>query len=629
MKRKLLICITALFALLITSCGNGLSVKNDIPQNMGKIVINAGVDTSARHYFPTGDEVDVSKFQGFYLEAKNTKTNESIQLVSNGSFSDFSEPLVIAEGTYNFTLTAFKHFGENEDDLIQFTDTLEDIQIFAKQTNKLSFTLEPADSASAKGSISLTVTFDNSKNAVDMVLPSLYTVNQETGEIIWMEEIMEAGPLLKGTDYSNTSTETISCTKTDIEPGVYYLDLTFYTGVTDNYWLIDSYTFAYIFVYGGFDTALSETVKLNPIYTITYKNEDGTVIDATALGWQTKYTRKSDYVLGELEKDGYRFLGWVDATNPDGEPFGDFEEGSRGDKTLIAKFEEISIPVYFCYEKDDLAHYDHEIKTIDYYKSNNQAFLDEIDSIDEDEFVLSPANTWLSEYPNGITTEQLAALIEEEESFYIWYDRIYSISYTNYISDATSTGTYVRSYTQHTPSFDLPVLSKEDYIFLGWYNKSDLDVSGATAVPKADTSPITSIYGGRGDLELQAIWKNKTNTGISINLPEEDEDTFNLSDTYQIKCTPVSGGGFKMQILPKDSITDSEERIQANSQLGNYTYKWNIDGSLVADATTSEFTMAQADCPTFTPNSIHYVLVAATKDGKTYTLSQRIQLADE
>ena len=129
-------------------------------------------------------------------------------------------------------------------------------------------------------------------------------------------------------------------------------------------------------------------------------------------------------------------------------------------------------------------------------------------------------------------------------------------------------------------------------------------------------------------MELQAIWKNKTNTGISINLPEDD-DTFNLSDTYQIKRTPVSGGGFKMQILPKDSITDSEERIQANSQLGNYTYKWNIDGSLVADATTSEFTMAQADCPTFTPNSIHNVLVAATKDGKTYTLSQRIQLADE
>ncbi|MBP5602078.1 MAG: InlB B-repeat-containing protein [Treponema sp.] len=603
MKRKLLICITALFALLITSCGNGLSVKNDIPQNMGKIVINAGVDTSARHYFPTGDEVDVSKFQGFYLEAKNTSTNETTQLVLNGSFSDFSEPLVIAEGIYNFTLTAFKHFGENEDDLIQFTDTLENIKIYAKQTNKLSFTLEPADSASAKGSISLTVTFDNSKGDVDVVEPYLGTIDQETGEIDWDYDTSEEDVFIKGTDFSNTSTETVTLTKTNLEPGLYYILVDFCTAGSESNHLLDYYCIYNINVYGGFDTSVSETFKLNPVYTITYKYEDGTVIDAAALDYQTKYTRKTDFDLEGLEKEGYNFLGWFDADDLDGEGLGTFNDegylgtfvsGQRGDKTLVAKFEEISIPVTFHYEKDGSDEVEYETKNIDYYKSNNKAFLNEIASISSDEFVLSPDNTW---YSDGITTGQIAALIEAKKNFDIYYDRIYSIDYTNEEgTGTTSTGDYVSNYTRNTPDFDLPVLKKDGYIFLGWYNKFDLDVSGATAIPKNGAEPITSISTGtRGDLELQAIWKNNTSSfTVTINHAVPTET---LSINYEF-----DDDNSELAIMAADS-----EETEYKS------YVWTIDGE-ETEYTTASITIDTSD---WLAGEVYNVVVIATEKNES------------
>ena len=91
--------------------------------------------------------------------------------------------------------------------------------------------------------------------------------------------------------------------------------------------------------------------------------------------------------------------------------------------------------------------------TVNYYESDNQAFLDEFTTISADEFVLSPDNTWYSE---GITTEEIAALVEDEEAFDIYYDRVYCIGIYNYVDGATLIGDYVPSYTRNTPDFDLP-----------------------------------------------------------------------------------------------------------------------------------------------------------------------------
>ena len=629
MKRKLLICITALFALLITSCGNGLSVKDDTPQNMAKIEIHVGVNNSARHFFPTGDEVDVTKFDNFSLEVENnTSPNEKWLLLKQGSYSDLAHLRPIEAGTYNITLSAYKTFGK---ELIQFTDTLSNVQLVADKTNKLSFTLKPANQ-NLTGSISYSVTFDNSNGDVDVIFPALCSIDEDSGQMELVKEPDEEDCFFKGTHFYNTSKETITGTLTDLEPGVYYLMTGFSYECGDAWITLDDYCFYNINVYGGFDTAVSQTVKLNPVYTIQYEDEDGTVLDAEASCLPTKYTRKTDFDLEAVDKDGYEFLGWVDKEKPNGGYIDNFATGNRGNKTLIAKYKELTIPVKFYFEKagTDDDELEWETTTFDYKKSNPTAFINEFNAIDNEIFVLSTDNGLLDDYPNGITGEQLAALIEQQESYDIYFDRVYNINYEDYAGEGvTSTGDYVRKYNRNTQGFDLPTLTKTDYEFLGWYSVFDLQGSGATAVPEDGANSISFIASGtRGDLGLQAIWVHSTNSGIDIELVNDDDD-FDLSDTYQIKFTEISTGGFKLSLLPLDSITDSEERINANNALGEYSLKWSIDGELVSDATTTDIVLDQSDYPTFTPNSIHYVILAATKAGKTYTLSKNFQLANE
>ena len=627
MKRKLLICITALFALLITSCGNGLSVKDDTPQNMAKIEIHVGVNNSARHFFPTGDEVDVTKFDNFSLEVENTSTNEKRLLLKQGSYSDLENLRPIEAGTYNITLSAYKTFGK---ELIQFTDTLSNVQLVADKTNKLSFTLKPANQ-NLTGSISYSVTFDNSNGDVDVILPALCSIDEDSGQMELVKEPDEEDCFFKGTHFYNTSKETITGTLTDLEPGVYYLMTGFSYECGDAWITLDDYYFYNINVYGGFDTAVSQTVKLNPVYTIQYEDEDGTVLDAEASCLPTKYTRKTDFDLEAVDKDGYEFLGWVDKEKPNGGYIDTFATGNRGNKTFVAKYQELSIPVRFHFEKagTDDDELEWETSTFDYYKSDSTAFINEFNAIDDELFVISPDSGLLDDYPNGITGEQLAAIIAQQESYDIYFDRIYDITYVDYAGEGvTATGDYVRKYNRNTPGFNLPELTKTDYEFVGWYSVFDLQGSGATAVPKADANKITFIASGtRGDLGLQAIWVHSTNSGIDIELVNDD-DGFELSNTYEIKCTAMdtSQGQFKLSINPLASIVDNGERIAAVNALGEYTYQWIVDGDVIADETGSEFILTTN---TFTPDSIHYIVVGATKDGKTYTLSYRIHLAGQ
>ena len=629
MKRKLLICFTALLALLITSCGNSLTVKDDTPQDMAKIVINAGVNNSSRHFFPTGDEVDVSKFQDFSLKLQNTSTSITTSVFSYVSYSDISKPYSIDVGTYNITLTAYKILNGKS---VLFTDTLENVQLVADKTNKLSFTLEPANT-NQTGTISFSVTFDNSKGDVDVVVPVLCVIDEVTGDMEPVKEPEEDDCFFKGTSFNNTSKETVSGTITDIEPGSYLLVISFNSECSDDYVTLDYYSFYNINVYGGFDTAVSQTVKLNPVYTISYEEDDDGVItelNAETLGLPAKYTRMTDFDLGIPEKEGFYFLGWFDGddrvgTSDDNGYYPTFVSGNRGNKTLVAKYQEIAIAVKFLYEQEDDGEYEEMPTQVSTLLTTDKNFKQQLSyTIGREGYALSPDNSW---YEEGITVDEIISIIksqEDESDFEIYFDKVYTILYPNLENQGiTYTGEMIYDYTRHTPTFDLPVLSKPDYDFVGWYKESDFE-DGNYSVPKDGAVRVESVQTGtRENIRLVAVWTNKINSGFEITLPEQDD--FDLSDNFQLNCTENTDTHMlTLALAPKEGI-DASDILSLTS---HFTYQWSIDGTVIEDADSGSKTLDLTAYPSLTPNSIHYVTVAVTYNSRVYTLTKKFQMVD-
>ncbi len=614
MKKYNLLISIALITLFLVSCGNGLTADNTAAQNVAqdkaKIALNLGLSNSARNFYPDESDYDLTKFYNYTLKITDkAKPNEDpwTPIVNYTYSSAKGWSSEIDPGTYDFELIALKK-SYNGSDVLSFSASCLDVKLRAGDNKELSFVLKPEET-DLEGKLDLKFHFNNLRGTDDYNIDYIDLLLSP----LWEQTELEETAFRIETDFSNTTDEILGIEKV-LPQGLYKVQVDFYAN--QGKLLLDSYLFLGIGIESGFVTNVEETIKLNPIYDITFEDELDIIVEDNI-----KYSRMSPEislpVYTNSSSSNYTFVGWYDASDSNKTIITSIPKGSTGNKTFIAKFEEKSFPVTFYYEKNGTDELEYETTKVNYYKSNNQAFLDEIASIDDEVFVLSTANKW---YSDGITTEQIATLIENGQVSDIYYDRIYSINYTNDEDDATSTGTYVRSYTQHTPGFVLPVLSKQDYVFLGWYKTSDLDGSGATAVPKDGTSPITGISESRGDLELQAIWKNKTNSSFDIELVNDDD--FDLSETYEISCTAIdtTQGKFKLSIQPLDSIEDKDAAMTA---LAEYTLQWIVDGDVIADETNYEFTLTTN---TFTPDSIHNITVGATKNGITYTFSQKVQI---
>ena len=79
-----------------------------------------------------------------------------------------------------------------------------------------------------------------------------------------------------------------------------------------------------------------------------------------------------------------------------------------------------------------------------------------------------------------------------------------------------------------------------------------------------------------------------------------------------------------LALAPKEGI-DASDILSLTS---HFTYQWSIDGTVIEDADSGSKTLALADYPTLTPNSIHYVTVAVTYNSRVYTLTKKIQMVD-
>ena len=136
-----------------------------------------------------------------------------------------------------------------------------------------------------------------------------------------------------------------------------------------------------------------------------------------------------------------------------------------------------------------------------------------------------------------------------------------------------------------------------------------------------------TIFSGCG-VDLYDLYlvkeETSTNSGFDITLP--DPDTFDLSQSFQLKCTEnTSTHMLTLALSPKDGLDASD----ILSLTRNFTYQWSIDGDVIQNADSGTKTLDLSDYPALTPNSIHYVTVAVTYNSRVYTMTKKFQLADK
>lgn len=136
-----------------------------------------------------------------------------------------------------------------------------------------------------------------------------------------------------------------------------------------------------------------------------------------------------------------------------------------------------------------------------------------------------------------------------------------------------------------------------------------------------------TIFSGCG-VDLYDLYlvkeETSTNSGFDITLP--DPDTFDLSQSFQLKCTEnTSTHMLALALSPKDGLDASD----VLSLTRNFTYQWSIDGDVIQNADSGTKTLDLSDYPALTPNSIHYVTVAVTYNSRVYTMTKKFQLADK
>lgn len=195
-------------------------------------------------------------------------------------------------------------------------------------------------------------------------------------------------------------------------------------------------------------------------YNISYKNTKDTVNDNV-----TSYTiETSDIILKPLEKSGYDFLGWYKGN----EKISSINKGTTGDIILEAKWSPKIYSASFYADnvfvgKSTFTVEDNEIKDIPQIPQKK-----------------GYVGTW-SSYSLSACDLEINAVYTPVEYEIIYIDSLNAENYN------------VTSYTIETATFVVEDLSKENYVFDGWYDEND------NRVQKIET-------GTTGDITLWAKW---------------------------------------------------------------------------------------------------------------------------
>ena len=200
-----------------------------------------------------------------------------------------------------------------------------------------------------------------------------------------------------------------------------------------------------------------------------------------------KYSSLLGYELPLLVKEGYTFNGWYENSEFTGDAVTAIEIGTEGPKSFYAKF---TIITY----------------TVTFDSNEGSAVADQ--NINHGSKVEKPADPTRNGYAfikwqlEGVDYDFETAVTGDLELTAVWEIVTYAISYE---LNGGSANSLVQEYNVNTETFALPVPTRANYTFAGWYTDEEFTSDVVEQVEKGSTT----------NLELFAKWIENANVVIN------------------------------------------------------------------------------------------------------------------
>ena len=355
MKNKIMT-TTLLLSLLLTlfSCSN-ISQEKSSPKSDSKayLVITPGtVSLNSRSIDPS-DDYAFKNLRDIYFYAQKSGGTRRTLLSNIGNLTEVYSKLILLDdgaGSYTFELKGTL-------DGIYFYQKLENVEIKDSETNAISFELSPVKSSSDLetpfedyGGIDIKLKYkDANINKIVITVEDLAT-NEKIDE---KEIPLYSTSGTRIAEYKRWVSYSTASETGRIAVGTYRITFDFYcttiqtqtkvngnTEIANQTQLLNSFPYV-VHVEKGRNSVFEDTIDLNEVYTITYKDNFGSNSGGMAEGQTkvTRYTRKSEnIILPRLYRAYYLFLGWY-TENEGGELITNIPTGSSGNKTLYAHWQ--------------------------------------------------------------------------------------------------------------------------------------------------------------------------------------------------------------------------------------------------------------------------------------------------
>ena len=340
---------TLLLLLSFCSCSNIFNKDVSKTKDSKTYVMITSDNVSVRTVSPT-QEYALEQLTSITLSAKKTGYSSRILANSLAKISDLYKCQFLLEdgaGSYTFEL-------QGSIDGIWFYDKQQNVQIEESKMNTVTFELAPAKDRNNLtipfddfGGINFTLNFDETN--VDKIHYNLQNWDDDDND--WA--IVDQGDITDVNSGKATYSRLVKNTSGDnarLPAGQYRLIFDFLTKDTSLNAYLPINSFPYIVnVVSGRNTTMDETVDLNPVYTIEYNDDGGSLV--TGYMKQTKFTHNDEVYLPDMCKDGYTFMGWyttstfVDSENNPSGPIYMFDMDTHEDQILYARFESSTIYV--------------------------------------------------------------------------------------------------------------------------------------------------------------------------------------------------------------------------------------------------------------------------------------------
>lgn len=552
--------VITIFSINLISCS--FMQNLDITKNQSNITSNETAVITlrkgshlSRDIYPSDADLDITNLTNITLtgiwspDTANSRTETLIDNAATWAAATASD-IQIQTGIWNFTLNAIMND-------VDFSATITNKEI-TKTDSPIQLSFNLSASTETCGGLSLSVVVQNASTAIPTgtTLNIGLTLKNSNGETQYSDTKTYS-------DSEVTFTRILSNTSQKTPAGTY--DLTIELTVDGISEALNTYTDK-LFIVAGITTTKTITMRVNPVYDISYEYQGGTIIEGTA--GPALFSRKSTSAdLPTLTKPGYNFLGWFDDASDGNE----VTEVSTTTTIYYARFTPKSYTVKHYFQPVGTStDTDDYVQDVDNYP--NQTIT--ITGTPENEDTNATAYS-ITGFENQDITQATEIAADGSTVVNVYYDRLfYNVTYSDVNGNTISGlgGSYQYGATVDIDFDNTP--TKVGYDFTGWKKSGDSTIYTSTGTSSftmgaaiveflpqwtVHAYQVTFHYNGgklSGESEHTEILDIEEDNYIDTSYYEPSRDSFTFGGWYTDAELTVSFTGSEINLSHPTSNPD-------------------------------------------------------------------------